>query len=260
MKTKKIISWNINSIRARIDLLKTLIEQENPDVILLQETKVKDDLFPAHTLNTWGYKTKMLGEMRYNGVAILSKKAIENTSFLDHDRFEGRKDTRYIDGEIDGFTIASIYVPNGRELNHPHFHFKKSFYESLAKKASGYQGKNLILGGDYNIVPKSSGVWGGKKFDGQIICSDEERSWYKNLLDKASLIDIFDDIENDYTWWDYRYSGFQKNQGYKIDSFLVSKSVKVLEHKILKYMRGDKNIIKEHIPSDHAPISIIVEV
>lgn len=246
----KIVSWNINSIRSRFHCIEWLIKEENPDVILFQETKVMDKDFPENYINNLGYNVKYYGQKSYNGVAIMSKMLIEDVNYGLIDD----PDARYMDAFIGGFRIASVYVPNGRSVDDPHYIYKQNFYSMLHERLGNIINNNekLVIGGDFNVAPTDNDIWNPELYVGHVACTSAERSWLTDLksLGLTDVLDKNNHEKNDFTWWDYRAGGLQKDKGWRIDYFLLCKNSMKNFHSggVLKYIRmGEK-------PSDHAPI------
>lgn len=249
----KVVSWNVNSVRVRFHCIDLLIKDESPDVILLQETKVTDENFPFEYVHDLGYDVVYHGQKSYNGVAIMSKKRIEdvNRGFLN--------EARYIDAMIEGNRIASIYVPNGRSVEDPQYNLKEEFYTLLKERSNQIQKSNesIIWGGDFNVAPFDNDIWDHEKYIGHVACTPKERRWLSDLK-FTGLVDPLHKYDNsnlpsqknDFTWWDYRAGGFPKNRGWRIDYFLMCKNnfQKFTNGGVLKRFRSIEKT------SDHAPI------
>ena len=249
-----IAAWNVNSLRARLPLILQWLKERKPDVVLFQETKVVDELFPADIFEDIGYRCVFHGQKSYNGVAILSKYNFDSVTkgipgFDDND-------ARYIEVEIGKYRISSVYIPNGREIGDPHYYYKERFFAALADHV-GRHDDSWIIGGDYNVAPSDADVYDPKIWSSShIICSDKERMWLGNLMSKG-LCDVFDKkgMNSKFTWWDYRTRGWSAGRGLRIDLMLVSHvlpdSLKNLA--VDDYTRGLQR------PSDHAPVWIEID-
>ena len=255
-----IATWNVNSVRARLELVVRWLKMATPDVILLQETKVEDAQFPREPLEDLGFNVCTFGQKSYNGVAILSKSPIEDvTRGLPHWE-EGASEARYIEAFTCGVRVASIYVPNGQDLDHPRFAVKGRFFEALHCHTKTLLTQDInaceafILGGDFNVAPFESDVYDPAVWSNRILCSDPERRWMRSLVN----LGLYDPLQasltraktNPFTWWDYRTRGFGDDRGLRIDHLLLSP-------KAANRFEGahvDKETRGWERPSDHAPV------
>ncbi len=254
----KIISWNVNSLRIRIENIIEILENEKPDIFCLQETKVNNSLFPKSVFEDKGYFAYFNGISSYNGVAILSKKKAEkiiNLNLCDKD------DARFISIEIDGVEFISIYVPAGGDdpdpSSNPKFRHKLNFLDEMLKILTKKKSKKLILCGDLNIAPHEDDVWSHKNLVNVVSHTEIERKKLKQIIENCNLTDstrfFINPPENVFTWWSYRSPNFEiNNRGRRLDhiftSSCLSKNFKCA--KILKYFRKRKR------PSDHVPVSL----
>ncbi len=254
----------MNSVRTRLSQIINWMNQVNPDVLCLQETKVIDEKFPIAPFEDLGYSVVVYGQKSYNGVSIISKFPIENTiKGLSNEKeknnlyFADQK--RVISADINGVKIINVYVPNGSSLNSDKFEYKikwlnclASFLDELAKK------NNLIcLLGDFNIAPSNKDIHDPQKYDGEIMASDIERKALNNVL-KGRFIDsfrIFEKNSGHWSWWDYRNNAYDLNKGWRIDHIYVSNQ---LSSK-LKSCVIDRNPRENLQPSDHAPVMINID-
>jgi len=236
----KIISWNINSIRVRVEQLIAVAKEYNPDVILLQETRIEDSLFPLDYLDDLGYNVKCKGQKGRNGVAIFSKHLIEdvNSDFCE--------EARYIEAFTGGIYVASVYVPNGQSADSEQYYYKLDFLRDLKEKFLSFKDEIFIAGGDFNVAPSAVDSY-DMRSDG-ITCSPRERMAISQIRE-AGFKDALKD--KGYTWWDYRHvTAFKKDLGLRIDHFYLSQKA----HDI--FVDGDvlRPIRALQKPSDHAPI------
>ncbi len=235
----KIVSWNVNSIRARLESFKVLAERYSPEVILLQETRVEDHLFPREFIEDYGYNIAIKGQKARNGVAICSKLPLEeiNSDFAE--------EARYIEAFTGGLFVASVYIPNGQEVDCPQYFYKLKFLENFIEYLKKFKEEIFILGGDFNVGPYPQDIY-IDGYDG-IAGSLKEReaiamlreSGFKDMLETAG-----------YTWWSYRQRGFKKDNGFRLDQFYMNKKTQPIfkEGKVLLDIRELER------PSDHAPI------
>lgn len=252
------VSWNINSIRVRLPLLLSWLKEKQPDIVLLQETKITDDLFPREEIETLHYNIALYGQKTYNGVAILSKFPIEDVT----KGLPGFQDeqARYIEAVIKGIRIASLYVPNGMAVGSDKYAYKLDFLKHLYTHVQTLltYDEALVLGGDFNIAPTDLDVYDPHAWHEKILCSTLERERFRSLL-YLGLTDALRALhphEKDlYTWWDYRQGAWQNNYGLRIDHMLLSpQAADRLQRACVKTkIRGlDKT-------SDHAPVICVVE-
>lgn len=248
-----IVTWNINSIRARIPLLLSWLQEKNPDVVLLQETKATDDQFPREEIETLNYNIATYGQKTYNGVAILSKFPIEDIT-CGIPGFEDDQ-ARYLEAVIKGARVASVYVPNGMAVGSDKYQYKLEFLNHLkahVRTLLTYD-EAFLLGGDFNVAPRDEDVYDPQGWHEQILCSTRERESLRALI-YMGLTDALRALhpqEKDlYTWWDYRGGSWQKNEGMRIDHFLLSPQA--VDH--LKDAFVDKEVRGLEKASDHAPV------
>jgi len=256
--TMLIASWNINSIRTRLDQLISWLQKVSPDVVLLQETKVLDEAFPREFIEDSGYNIAIHGQKSYNGVAILSKYPLEDVQV----GFSGQEDpaqARYLEAVTNQVRVASIYVPNGQEVGHDKYLYKLRFLDNLYHHTNTLLTLNekIILGGDYNIAPFDQDVYDVKKFQDRILASPVERQALRKLtnagwIDAAAAYQKAHDLnpETFYTWWDYRQGSWEQNRGLRIDHFLVSPQAADCIDKV----GVDAETRGNTRPSDHAPV------
>ena len=239
------------------------MNQVNPDILCLQETKVMDDSFPVEPFEKLGYSVEVYGQKSYNGVAIISKIKVENVKkgfydFTDYDQnieiFPDQK--RLISADINGIKIINVYVPNGSSLESNKFEYKIKWLSCLASFLDEQEkkGELICLMGDFNIAPSNLDIHDPKKYEGGIMASEIERNALNNVL-KKRLIDsfrIFEQNTGHWSWWDYRNNAFELNKGWRIDHIYISKelSSKLKSCVIDGLPRGNSR------PSDHAPVMI----
>jgi exodeoxyribonuclease III len=222
----KIASWNVNSVRARLERVLAWLEAERPDVLCLQETKVVDEAFPAEPFEDAGYQGIFHGQKTYNGVAILSRTTPREIcrGFDDGDDDLG---ARFLVAEIDTLWVASAYVPNGREVGSSYFRDKLAWFRRLRGflEANTLPDQEVALCGDWNVAPEDRDLWNPQERAGDLHCHPDERAALAHLCDWG-LADTFrmhhDEAER-YSWWDYRQLGFPKNHGMRIDMILASR-------------------------------------
>ena len=258
----KIITWNCNGIRARFPLIEKLIENENPDVIFLQETKIEDKIFPSKSFFDLGYNHLFFrGEKSYNGVACISRIPFDDSGYRNWSNLE---DCRHIYIRFNELTINNFYVPAGGDIpdiNNEKFKHKVSFLLEVASWLSKKptQGKEILLG-DLNIAPLPDDVWSHKQLLNVVSHTPQE----VQLLDKILISGNFTDIvrefykvpEKVFSWWSYRSKDWElSNRGRRLDHIWTTKEIvsRTKKVKILKEARGWEK------PSDHVPIIIEID-
>ena len=253
-----ISSWNVNSVRARIENIKEYIKKFSPEIIMMQEIKTEDVNFPYDEFKTLKYESHVFGQKSYNGVAIISKNKLQNIrTDLIKDKL---KQSRIISGEITykkkNIQIINIYTPNGNPVDTDKYTYKTNWLNDLIKqlKTLSKKNENLILGGDFNIIPSPKDVYNPKGFEDDALFRLEIRKKLREMIN-IGFHDAYRHINGDkegYTFWDYMRGAWQKNNGMRIDHFLVSNSLLniIKDVKINKHPRGKEK------PSDHTPIEI----
>ena len=247
-----VATWNVNSLNARLPLLKEFIEKREPDILSIQETKIEDEKFPKKFFEELGYDCIYKGQKAYNGVAIISKFDIGNYE-KNFEEIE-KDEKRIIMAEIKGIKIINAYFPHGKMVGSPYFKFKLEFIEKMRDYIKNKIDKesNLLLVGDFNVAMEEIDVYNPDILQYSIGFSMEERNALKELYD-IGFIDIFR-IHNknakEYTWWDYMANSFKRNAGMRIDYIWASKNIAKRSRNcyIDKEMRAKKK------PSDHAPV------
>lgn len=252
----RIVTWNVNSLRARMDHLARFVGEVSPDVLCLQELKADDAQIPLEALHALGYPHVVAwGQPTYNGVALLSRHPI-----TDPQRgFQGYDDdaARAVSGTVGGVRIYGLYTPNGQAVGGPQFRYKLDWLAALRRELDRLDpGDDVLVCGDMNIAPGDLDVWDPFKAEGQLLCTAEERAALQHVLDWG-LIDSFRErnpFESGFSWWDYRRMGFSRNQGLRIDHVLLSRSLmaRCAEVTIHRDVRGWDT------PSDHAPVSVVL--
>lgn len=268
----RIATWNVNSLKARLEKLEWWLERAQPDVLLIQETKLTDAAAPHEELARHGYVLAHHGEGRWNGVAIASRIGLADvvtnfgeplaparTSDVGDD--EPAAEARMIAASCGGVRLVSLYAPNGRSLGSSFFQAKLAWFARLGAWLRNTHSPldPLLLGGDFNVAPTDGDVWDAAACHGGTHVSPEERAAFRGLLDWG-LVDAYrlrrPEPER-YTWWDYRAGAFQKNFGMRIDHLLVTRSLaeRVRLAEIDREARKGKPI-----PSDHAPLVVDLDV
>jgi exodeoxyribonuclease-3 len=253
-----ISSWNVNSVRARIENIKSYLLKYKPDILMMQEIKTEDLNFPYDEFSSMDYESHVYGQKSYNGVAIISKQKLSN---IKTDIIKDKlKQSRIISAELTYqkkiIQLINIYTPNGNPVDTDKYDYKKDWLDNLIKQLRSMLKKNpnIILGGDFNIIPAAEDVYNVKSFEDDALYRLEIRKKLREMINlgfKDVYRHFYDDKEG-YTFWDYMRGAWQKNNGMRIDHFLVSNSLidKVKNININKDPRGREK------PSDHTPIEI----
>jgi len=254
----KIVSWNVNSVRARIQNILEYIKNENPDLLLMQEIKTQDENFPYDDFKKIGYASYVFGQKSYNGVAIITKVDLQkiNKSFIKDEL----KQSRVISGEIQlkkkKIELINIYVPNGNPIDTDKYTYKKNwlkkFLINIKKKLS--TNSNIIIAGDFNIIPEEIDVYDFKRYENDALGKLEIRKKFRELLNLG-----FEDVyrlknknKQEFTFWDYFAGSWQKNYGMRIDHFLISNNL--IEN--ISSIAINKKPRSKMKPSDHTPIEL----
>lgn len=248
----KIASWNVNSLKVRLDQVLEWLEATQMDVLALQETKVIDEEFPKEAFEQRGYHLVYSGQKTYNGVAVISKSPI--TEVLTDIKELVDPQRRILAVTVAGIRVVNLYVPNGATVDSDKYSYKLNWMEKvgafLQEQHSLYP--KMVVLGDFNIAPEDQDVYDPKAWEGQVLVSPLERQAFARFLD-AGFCDsfrLFKQEEKSYSWWDYRAAAFRRNMGLRIDHVLLSKA---LQSSCLKSVI-DKEPRKSERPSDHAPV------
>ena len=253
-----ISSWNVNSVRARIENIKSYLLKYKPNILLMQEIKTEDINFPYDDFSSMDYESHVFGQKSYNGVAIISKNKLKNVrNDLIKDKL---KQSRIISAELEykkkNIQLINIYTPNGNPVDTEKYDYKKKWLNDLIKQLKTLSKKNIniILAGDFNIIPAAEDVYNPNSFEDDALFRLEIRKKLREIINLGfnDAYRYFNETKEGYTFWDYMKSAWQKNNGIRIDHFLVSNSLidQVKSININKDPRGREK------PSDHTPIEI----
>ena len=227
----KIVSWNVNSVRARINNIIDYINQAKPDILLVQEIKTQDENFPYEDFKKIGYESHVYGQKSYNGVAIISKIDVKNINkdFIN----DNLKQSRIITGEIiikgKKINLINIYVPNGNPVETEKYDYKenwlKKFISKIRKELT--KNSNLIIAGDFNIIPEEIDVYDFKRYKNDALGKLEIRKKFRELINLGfkDVYRLINKKKQEYTFWDYFAGSWQKNYGMRIDHFLLSNNL-----------------------------------
>lgn len=247
----QIATWNVNSLRVRLQHVLDWLSDNPVDVLCLQELKLDDPEFPVEEFSAAGYHSAFCGQKTYNGVAILSKKPLQEVA-TDIDNYDDPQ-RRFIKGMIDDWCIVNVYVPNGQALDSDKFIYKQEWFAHLQATLTKLleQHQKVVLVGDFNITPSDSDVHAPEKWRGKIHCSDTERLMLQNLMSEG-LYDTFRHFNagQQFSWWDYRGAGYRANEGLRID-LILSSSASLDQAKDCKIDEAPRKLER---PSDHTPV------
>ena len=253
-----ISSWNVNSVRARIENIKSYLLKYKPDILMMQEIKTEDLNFPYDDFSSMDYESYVFGQKSYNGVAIISRGKLKN---IRKDLIKDKlKQSRIISAEIEykkkNIQLINIYTPNGNPVDTEKYDYKKKWLSDLIKQLKNLSKKNqnIILAGDFNIIPSAEDVYNPKSFEDDALFRLEIRKKLREMINLGfnDVYRYFNETKEGYTFWDYMRGAWQKNNGMRIDHFLVSNSLidNIKSININKDPRGREK------PSDHTPIEI----
>ena len=259
----RIASWNVNSVRTRLDQVLTWLKQAQPDVLCLQETKVADELFPHAAFEELGYSCAISGQKAYNGVALISRLPIEDvqigfTALLPNDPEASAlsDQKRVISALIEGVRVLNLYVPNGSSLSSEKYPYKLQWLGCLKRylEVQEAQADPLCMAGDFNIGPEACDLHDPERLTGGIMASAPERQALQAAL-AGRLTDafrVFEPASGHWSWWDYRSGAWDRDQGWRIDHIYLSED-------LLSCATGcviDKAPRGNTQPSDHAPVVV----
>ena len=262
----RIATWNVNSIRARVGRVTDWLQRADVDVLAMQEIKCRDDQFPHEAFEAAGYEVATHGLSQWNGVAFASRIGLDDVE-LDFPGMPGFGKP-LADGTLplearamavtvgDGVRLWSLYVPNGRELDNPHYPYKLEWLARLADVAQGWlaahDGEPLAMMGDWNIAPLDADVWDTAVFEGATHVSPPERAAFRHFEDLGLEDVVRPLVPTGYTYWDYKQLRFPRNEGMRIDFVLGSPAFQAL----VTGAAIERDERKGDAPSDHVPVVV----
>lgn len=262
----RLATWNVNSIRSRVDRVVGFLERSDVDVLALQETKCRDDQFPTDRFTALGYEVAHVGHDQWNGVALLSRVGLADVqvgfagmpSWSSKEGVEPAPEARAIGAVCDGVRVLSLYVPNGRQLGDPHLAYKLEWLEALRRTAGGWLTDDgdaqVALVGDWNIAPQDDDVWDMAVFAHSTHVSPPEREAFAAVVEAgyADVVRPHTPGPGVYTYWDYTQLRFPRREGMRIDFVLCSPTLaeRVTGASIDRQERKGKGA------SDHAPVVV----
>ena len=257
----RLVTWNVNSLKARMPRVFELLEEHDPDVVCLQETKCAAEAFPHLEFAMAGYTAVEHSAGRWNGVALLVREDLEIDQVVRGLEDEpDAAEARWVEARVGGVQVVSTYVVNGRTPDHPMFAAKLGFFEAARDRARRLvRSGPTVIAGDLNVTRDDRDVWNPAAFVGSTHVTPEERAHFEALL-ALGLVDAYREVEPEavgFTWWDYRAGALHKNLGMRLDYALVS------EHLGVRNVVIDRNFRKNNRagdkPSDHAPVLVDLE-
>ncbi|MDX1432954.1 MAG: exodeoxyribonuclease III [Gammaproteobacteria bacterium] len=248
----KIATWNVNSLKVRLDQVLDWLAKARPDVLALQETKITDENFPLEAIEAAGYSACYSGQKTYNGVAVLSKSpgadAVRDIPNLDDAQ------RRILAVTVDGVRVVNLYVVNGQEVGSEKFEYKLHWLEQVRKYLRGElaEHRHVVVLGDFNIAPEDRDVHDAELWRERILCSTPERRALESIIGEG-LVDVFrlfDQPDKSFSWWDYRAAAFRRNRGLRIDLILANQAL-AEQCKGSEIDVGPRTLER---PSDHTPV------
>lgn len=259
----RIASWNVNSVRTRLEQVSAWLEAEQPEVLCLQETKVADDLFPRDAFRALGYEAAISGQKAYNGVAILSRLPLEDVQvgfdalLPDDPQAAGLSEQkRVISARVDGLRVLDLYVPNGSSLKSEKYAYKLEWLACLKRylAAQAAEGEPLLMLGDFNIALEDRDLHDPDRLSGGIMASEAERRALREVLGKglSDAFRLFEPASGHWSWWDYRSGAWDRDSGWRIDHIYLDEQLRELATGCLIHRQVRTN----EQPSDHAPVVV----
>ena len=258
-----IATWNVNSIRSRIDHVREWLITNNVDILCLQETKTEDQFFPIEIFSSLGYEVSISGQKSYNGVAIISKFPIDDIKIGFNQVIDEFKDLallsdqkRIISAVINNIRIINVYVPNGSSINSDKFIYKEKWIECLKVYLKQINSNNtpICLLGDFNIAPEDRDIHTPRDYIESIMASSKERKLLKDALGGKleDVFRVFEPREKNWSWWDYRHSAWERDKGWRIDHIYLTEDILSCANSCWI----DKEPRSREKPSDHVPVVV----
>ena len=258
-----VATWNVNSIRSRIDHVKEWLITNKIDILCLQETKTEDKFFPIENFSDLGYEVSISGQKSYNGVAIISRLPINNIKIGFNEVINDYQDLsilseqkRIISADINDIRIINVYVPNGSSINSDKFIYKEKWLECLQVYLKEINKNNtpICLLGDFNIAPEDRDIHTPSRYEESIMASSKERELLKDALggELEDVFRIFEPGEKNWSWWDYRHSAWERDKGWRIDHIYLTEDILSCANSCWI----DKEQRSREKPSDHAPVVV----
>jgi exodeoxyribonuclease III len=258
-RTVRIVTWNVNSIRARQPRLEALLARWGPDIVCLQETKIEDAAFPADALAASGYAVATHGERTYNGVAILARSGLEGVACgFSGDPVPG--EARVLSATVGGLHVVNVYAVNGKSVGDPAYVVKLAWFDAFDAwiRSAFDPGQPLMVVGDFNVAPEDEDVHDPPLWRGRNLASEPERERIRTLR-RWGLVDLTREQmpgPGPFTWWDYRAGAFHRGWGLRLDLALATPPIAARRSNVVVDREERKPSTGEGNPSDHAPVII----
>jgi exodeoxyribonuclease-3 len=253
----KLVTYNLNGIRARLPRLVEYLGRESPDVVCLQELKCADDALPVGDIEAAGYHAVWHGQKGFNGVAVLARSGPPALRRIGLPGDPDDSHSRYIEAEVDGLVVASIYLPNGNPVGSDKFGYKLKWMERLADHARTLlaEERPTVLAGDYNVIPEDRDTFSRRAMANDALFQPESQAAYRRIVNQGwtdALRALNPDEPRLFTFWDYQAGAFQRDAGFRIDHLLCSPQAadRLAGADVHKWARGEEKA------SDHAPVAI----
>ncbi|MDX8376489.1 MAG: exodeoxyribonuclease III [Mariprofundales bacterium] len=250
-----VTSWNVNSLRVRLPQVLEYLQQHKPDILALQEIKLKDQHFPCEEIENAGYYYAFAGQASYNGVAILSRLPIDDIA-IGMPEYIDDKQQRLLSVTIANTRLINAYVPNGNSIGSEKYDYKMRWIAAWHGFIDAQvMGMPLIIIGDFNIAPANIDVHNRQDWHEKIMCSTEERVLFARMLEsRHGMVDVVRQCNSEpcFSWWDYRSQAYKHGRGLRIDHILASNNLVCSAAGVHTYMREQER------PSDHCPVWAII--
>ncbi|MBN1240624.1 MAG: exodeoxyribonuclease III [Gammaproteobacteria bacterium] len=248
----KIATWNVNSLRVRLEQVCEWLRSAQPDILALQETKCADDSFPVEAFEELGYRAAFSGQPAYNGVAVISREPAEQV-VTDIDGFEDHQ-RRVLGASYGSLRLYNLYVPNGQSVESEKYVYKLDWFEALRQQLRRElaEHQEVVVLGDFNVAPEDRDVHDPQAWEGKVLCSPAERAALGRVLELGfdDAFRLFEQAEGSFSWWDYRAGAFRRNLGLRIDLILTSKALS-RRCTACTIDTGPRRLPR---PSDHTPV------
>ena len=253
----RLVTFNLNGIRARLPRLIEYLAREAPDIVCLQELKCADDALPIADIEAAGYQAVWHGQKGFNGVAILAKGGPPTLRQIGLTGDPDDAHSRYIEAEVDGLIVASLYLPNGNPIGTEKFDYKLQWMERLDARAAELLAAEqpTVLAGDYNVIPEDRDTFSRRAMASDALFQPESQAAYRRLVNQGwtdALRALHPDEPKLFTFWDYQAGAWQRDAGFRIDHLLCSPQAadRLRSAEVHRWARGEEKA------SDHAPVCI----
>jgi exodeoxyribonuclease-3 len=254
----KLATWNVNSLKVRLEQVLEWLEESQTDILALQETKLEDHAFPKEAFEEAGFEVAFRGQKTYNGVAWISRFPIEDCT----DKFPGFEDAqkRILATTIQDTRVINFYIPNGQSVDSDKYQYKLAWLEAMLEFIREEQKRHskIVIVGDFNIAPEDIDVHDPKQWEGSVLVSPDERLAFQKLL-RQGFVDglrLHHHQDNLYSWWDYRAAAFRRGMGLRIDHILLSGAL--VESCVASGI--DTKPRTHSRPSDHTPVWVTLNL